>query len=141
MRRNTIILLGIFVLTSVLFVASQAIYSVFSGTVKINNQNATVNSQVIACLNSAKSGEAQIYAGTDGNVWYTIQVFNGTTGDNVTFRVNGLLANEIGTYVTGIMQPLNLTVNQSAYIIQLQEGWNLISLPLELKYDGCVDVL
>jgi len=142
MKKNTTIWISVailMILLSVMFVMSQAIHSIFSGTVKINGKNATINSTVIACLGDIQSGETQIYAGYDGNVWYTIQVFNGTTGENVTFRIDGLLANEFGTYVVGVdVQPLNLTVNQSSYTLNLVEGWNLISIPLELKYDGCV---
>ncbi|MEM4347705.1 MAG: hypothetical protein QW802_03875 [Candidatus Altiarchaeota archaeon] len=140
MKRKFLVLALVITLATLLVVSEQ-IYAVFSGIVKINGQNAPTNSKVIACIGNEKKGEAQTYQGLDGNTWYAIQVFNGTTNDKVTFRVNGFLANEIGTYVIGIMQPLNLTVNQASYTLQLQEGWNLISVPLELRYDGCVDVL
>jgi len=141
MTRNKILVLATFIVLAGLVVLGQQIYSVFSGTAKINGQNAGVGSNVIACIGDVKSGEVKTYLGTDGNTWYAIPVYNGTTGNDVTFRVDGLVANEVGAYVVGVLQPLNLTVSQAVYTIHLEPGWNLISIPLETKYDGCVNVL
>jgi hypothetical protein len=118
-------------------------FSSFQGTVKINGANAATGLPVRACIGDIDKDSVDTYAAS-GKTWYAIDVWNGTNGDNVTFRVNGLLANEVGTYddAVGGDIPLNLTVSAVySYNITLHKGWNLVSIPLELQYDGCVKIV
>jgi len=136
--------IGILILTVMLSVTLVALpnkFSSFQGNIKVNGANAQVGREVAACIGEIEGGRSVIYAAS-GKTWYVMDVTNGSNGDEVTFRVDGLLANEIGIYndlVEYINQ--NLTVNQSSYTLNLVEGWNLISIPLELKYDKCISIL
>ena len=136
--------IGILILTVMLSVTLVALpnkFSSFQGNIKVNGANAQVGREVAACIGEIEGGRSVIYAAS-GKTWYVMDVTNGSNGDEITFRVDGLLANEIGIYndlVEYINQ--NLTVNQSSYTLNLVEGWNLISIPLELKYDKCISIL
>ena len=120
-------------------------YASFTGTVKINGVNASTNLVVRACVgDSDRSGGSILTYPSQGETWYYVDI-NGTDGENVTFRVDGLLTNEVGVYNDNPPGEddikLNLTINQTTRTIVLQTGWNLISSPLEPKYDDCVEVL
>ncbi len=133
--------IGLLVLTVVLSVAIFALpnrFTSFQGNIKVNGANAPTDVIVMACIGNIQGGQNITYAAS-GKTWYTMDVTNGTNGNSVTFRVDGLLANEVGTYndLPDYVEQ-NLTVNQSAYTIALVQGWNLVSMPVELKYDGCV---
>ncbi len=138
--------IGLLVLTAILSIAIFALpmrFTSFQGTTEINGANTQTNVIVRACIGTEERGNNLTFA-SSGKTWYVMDAV-GTgidRGKNVTFRVDGLLANEIGVFndlPEYVWQ--NLTVNQSAYTLELVQGWNLISIPVELKYDGCVYIV
>lgn len=126
---------------SITLVALPNKFTTFRGIVTLNGANAPTDLLVVACVDETRGG-ANITYDAVGSTWYIMDVTNGTNGDSVVFRVDGLLANEVGTYNDAPESVVHdLTVNQSEHTLELAEGWNLISFPVELKYDGCIHIV
>ncbi len=111
----------------------------FVGTVKINGEYADTGLTVEAYINGTKSGECLTYAASE-KTWYVLEMEHGKIGDIVSFKVDSNWTNENGTYGNpGEQTFLNLTVTTNASeniinkTITLPQGWNLISIPIDLS--------
>lgn len=117
----------LFVLTSFLYqgtvLAVPPLPSSFYGTVTLNGSNVVEGTVIEALINDKVIGESQtlIYEGksvyaidVNGDDSSTTQVEGGKEGDVIYYRIGGLIAQETGTWHSGVNSELNLTINAQA---------------------------
>jgi hypothetical protein len=97
--------------------------SSFYGTVKFNNSNVPLGTQVQALINGQviAEGSTQIYQGgsvyaldVPGDDTDTAAMDGGREGDLIQFKLGGILAAQSGLWHTGTNVQLDLTVSSSA---------------------------
>lgn len=97
----------------------------YYGTVTINGTQQSDGTVVEAYVGDTLCGSGTV-SNQNGNEFYLVDVLGGgqkagcaSDGDTVSFRVNGLKANETGAYATGAATRLDLTASGSATQVPL----------------------
>ena len=106
--------------------------SSFFGTIKLNDENfpvgteveALINDEVYAfCLSQLYDGDSVFSLDIPGDDPSTEEVEGGTSGDIISFRVGGLIAEETGEWVSGSNINLDLNIESEEKQTTPQPTW------------------
>lgn len=137
----------LFVLISFLFqepvLAIPPLPSSFYGTVTLNGSNVVEGTVIEVLINDKVIGKSQtmMYEGksvyaidVNGDDSSTTEVEGGKDGDLISYRIGGLIANETGTWHSGVNFELNLTINAEATLQPPQPTKTPIPTQTPIKY-------
>jgi hypothetical protein len=123
---STIVILAITLVPVDVVQAFPPLPSSFYGSIKQNGGNLSAGTPIQALINNQvfATSTIEIYQGESvysltvpGDDPGTVQVEGGQAGDTISFRINGELADQTGTWESGTNVSLNLTLNTNPNVV------------------------